>query len=208
MFVVTKAKFTNHPLKDAAPDYPLIVREVRDVGEVFGNEEVLSAKEIQQLRTQYKDVIEQYRREQQALSRRRITLEAEAEVEEVDGEDVIIKAARLNHSLETDGSFRSIDPDGGFVAYDPDQGREVMIKVVDGVLTIIPASGSPRYSKQKLAKLREAKREKLAALKAEKVEDLVGRAESATRVADVVKVVKSLAKRLAALEAAMTIQEE
>jgi len=207
MKAIKTAAQLNHPLAEQAPDYPVVIRTISDKSELLPSEQIVSDEELQALLDQYKDVVEQYRREQQALSRRRITLEAEAEAEEIDGKEVV-KTARLQHDIETPGSFWGGDPNGAVAAWDPEGNRWVLIGVTGGVLTVLPASGSPRYSKQKLAKLREAKREKLAALKAEKVGDLVERAESATRVADMIKVVKSLAKRLAALEAAVTIQEE
>jgi len=207
MKAIKTAAQLNHPLAERAPDYPVVIRTISDKSELLPDEQIVSDKELQALLDQYKDVVEQYKREQQALFRRRITLEADAEIEEVDGEE-IVKTARLQHDIETSGSFWGGDPNGAVAAWDPEGNRWVLIGVAGGILTVLPASGSPKYNKQKLAKLREAKKEKLAVLKAEKIEDLVGRAESATRVADVIKVVKSLAKRLAALETAVTIQEK
>jgi len=214
MKAIKTAQQYHHPLASVAPGYPVIAREIQDESELRPGEQAVTDGEYQALLDQYKDVIEQWKASRPPPKAIR-PLQAEVILRRGQDEEgnIIerIESAKVNHDLETDGSFRSLDPEGGFVAWDPSQNREVMIKIVDGVLTVLPASGSPRYPKEKIEKIRKAKAKRLEVLKSEKPEDLVDRIkalESQPKLSDLVAEVRKLAERVAALEDAITIRND
>jgi len=214
MKAIITAKQYHHPLASVAPDYPVIAREIQDESELRPGEQAVTDEEYQALLDQYKDAIEQWKASQPPP---KVIRPLQAEVilqrsQDKEGNIVErIESAKVDHDLETGGSFRSLDPEGGFIAWDPSQNREVMIKIVDGVLTVLPASGSPRYPKEKIEKIRKAKAKRLEVLKSEKPEDLVERIkalESQPKLSDLVAEVRKLAERVAALEDAITIRND
>jgi len=214
MKAIQTAQQIGHPLKEIAPDYPVYARKISDISEAQSYERAVTDEEYQALLDQYKDAIEQWRASQPPPKAIR-PLQAEVIIrEERDEEGNIverIESVKVDHDLETDGSFRSLDPEGGFVAWDSERGCEVIIKPIDGVLTVLPGSGSPRYPKEKIEKIRKAKAKRLEILKSEKPEDLVERIkalESQPKLSDLVAEVRKLAERVVALEDAITIRND